>query len=62
MKNDTVVLGLGNPLMADEGIGIEIITILKSASGDLIELRPTIDGSDLSDMLELGQNRQTTGW
>lgn len=38
MKNDTVVLGLGNPLMADEGIGIEIITILKSASGDYPEV------------------------
>jgi len=38
MKNDTVVLGLGNPLMADEGIGIEIITLLKSASGDFPEV------------------------
>lgn len=28
MKNKTVVLGLGNPLMADEGIAIEIVEAL----------------------------------
>ena len=33
MKNKTVVLGLGNPLLADEGIGIEIIEAL-SADAD----------------------------
>lgn len=32
MKNETVVLGLGNPLMADEGIGNELVELLKSTS------------------------------
>lgn len=32
--NDTVVLGLGNPLMADEGIGIAIIEKLNESEGD----------------------------
>lgn len=34
MSKDTIVLGLGNPLMADEGIGIKLIEMLQSASGD----------------------------
>jgi len=32
MSRKTLVLGLGNPLMADEGIGTEIIKKLQSAS------------------------------
>lgn len=28
MRKDIVVLGLGNPLMADEGIGVEVLTNL----------------------------------
>lgn len=32
MKNETVVLGLGNPLMADEGIGNKLIELLQSTS------------------------------
>ena len=34
MTKDTIVLGLGNPLMGDEGIGVKLIEILQSASGD----------------------------
>ncbi len=37
MKKETIVLGLGNPLMGDEGIGIELIEMLQSASGDFPE-------------------------
>ena len=33
----TVVLGLGNPLMADEGVGVRIIEKLQSASRDFPE-------------------------
>lgn len=33
MRNQTVVLGLGNPLMADEGIGNELAELLPSTSG-----------------------------
>jgi len=32
MKNETIVLGLGNPLMGDEGIGNELVELLKSTS------------------------------
>ena len=32
-KNETIVIGLGNPLMADEGIGNELVELLKSTSG-----------------------------
>jgi len=32
MRNETVVLGLGNPLMADEGIGNKLIELLQSTS------------------------------
>ena len=32
MRNETVVLGLGNPLMADEGIGNELLELLQSTS------------------------------
>lgn len=32
MKNETIVLGLGNPLMADEGIGNELVELLRSTS------------------------------
>jgi hydrogenase maturation protease len=28
MLKDTVVLGFGNPLMADEGIGVEVVSLL----------------------------------
>jgi hydrogenase maturation protease len=34
MTKDTIVLGLGNPLMGDEGIGVKVIEMLQSASGD----------------------------
>ncbi len=34
MKNKTVILALGNPLMADEGIAIEIIDALKQDAAD----------------------------
>ncbi len=37
MKKETIVLGLGNPLMGDEGIGIKLIEMLQSASGDFPE-------------------------
>ena len=37
MKKETIVLGLGNPLMGDEGIGIKLIEMLRSASGDFPE-------------------------
>ena len=37
MNTNTIVLGLGNPLMADEGIGIKLIEMLQSASGDFPE-------------------------
>ena len=33
MKKPVIVLGLGNPLMADEGIGTKLIEALKSACG-----------------------------
>jgi hydrogenase maturation protease len=36
MKN-TIVLGIGNPLMCDEGIGIRVIEELQSASGNFPE-------------------------
>lgn len=34
MKKETIVLGLGNPLMADEGIGLKIVHLLMSACGE----------------------------
>lgn len=34
MEKETIVLGLGNPLMADEGIGIKLVKLLKSACGE----------------------------
>jgi hydrogenase maturation protease len=34
MKKETIVLGLGNPLMADEGIGIKLVQLLTSACGE----------------------------
>lgn len=34
MTKDTIVLGLGNPLMSDEGVGIKIIESFISASGN----------------------------
>ena len=37
MKKETIVLGLGNPLMGDEGIGIKLIEKLESASGNFPE-------------------------
>jgi hydrogenase maturation protease len=37
MKKKTIVLGLGNPLMGDEGIGIKLIEKLESASGNFPE-------------------------
>ncbi len=37
MDKQTIVLGLGNPLMGDEGIGIKLIEMLQSASGDFPE-------------------------
>ncbi len=37
MNKKTIVLGLGNPLMGDEGIGIKLIEMLQSASGDFPE-------------------------
>ncbi len=37
MKKETIVLGLGNPLMGDEGIGIKLIEMLQSVSGDFPE-------------------------
>ncbi len=37
MTKETIVLGLGNPLMGDEGIGIKLIEMLQSASGDFPE-------------------------
>jgi hydrogenase maturation protease len=42
MKRSTIVLGLGNPLMADEGIGICLIERLAEAAGD----RPDVDFVD----------------
>jgi hydrogenase maturation protease len=33
MQKDIVVLGLGNPLMADEGIGVEILLRLSQRAG-----------------------------
>jgi hydrogenase maturation protease len=33
MKNDTVVLGLGNPLMSDEGIGVCLVQKLAQQAG-----------------------------
>jgi len=37
MKKETIVLGLGNPLMGDEGIGVKLIEMLKSVSVDFPE-------------------------
>jgi len=37
MTKHTVVLGLGNPLMGDEGVGTRIIEMLQTASGDFPE-------------------------
>ncbi len=37
MKKEAIVLGLGNPLMGDEGVGIKLIEMLQSASGDFPE-------------------------
>lgn len=34
MKKATVVLGLGNPLMADEGVGVCLVERLAEAAGD----------------------------
>ena len=35
MKNETVVIGLGNPLMADEGIGNELVELLRLTSENI---------------------------
>lgn len=37
MARNTIVLGLGNPLMSDEGVGIKIIERFISASADFPE-------------------------
>jgi hydrogenase maturation protease len=37
MNKETIVLGLGNPLMGDEGIGIKLIEMLQSAWRDFPE-------------------------
>lgn len=42
MAKDIVVLGLGNPLMADEGIGIEVVARLQSRAKDF----PDVDFID----------------
>jgi hydrogenase maturation protease len=34
MQKDIVVLGLGNPLMADEGIGVEVVSLLSMRAGE----------------------------
>ena len=38
MNKETIVLGLGNPLMGDEGVGVKLIEMLQSASGDFPEV------------------------
>lgn len=42
MKGSTIVLGLGNPLMADEGIGVCLVELLAEAAGD----RPDVEFID----------------
>ncbi len=42
MKKPTVVLGLGNPLMADEGIGVHLIERLTEFTGE----HPSVDFTD----------------
>ena len=44
MKKDIVVLGLGNPLMSDEGIGVFLIEKL-AASADRPEPRRALIGA-----------------
>jgi hydrogenase maturation protease len=34
MRKDIVVLGLGNPLMADEGVGVEVVSLLSRRAGE----------------------------
>ncbi len=38
MKRSTVVLGLGNPLMADEGIGVRLVERLSKLAADYPEV------------------------
>lgn len=38
MKKATVVLGLGNPLMADEGIGVCLVERLAESAGDYLDV------------------------
>jgi hydrogenase maturation protease len=42
MQKDIVVLGLGNPLMADEGIGVEVVLLLSQMAGRF----PSVDFID----------------
>ena len=38
MKKETIVLGLGNPLMADEGVGTAVIERLSKSAGEFFDV------------------------
>ena len=40
---DTIVLGLGNPLMGDEGVGCRVVELLQSTCGDKLPLVEFVD-------------------
>ncbi|MCD6393497.1 MAG: hydrogenase maturation protease [Planctomycetes bacterium] len=58
MNKETIVLGLGNPLMGDEGIGIKLIEMLQSASGDFPEADFVDAGTGGMSLLHLISDRR----
>lgn len=58
MKKEAIVLGLGNPLMGDEGVGIKLIEMLQSASGDFPEADFVDAGTGGMSMLHLISGRR----
>jgi len=57
MTKNTIVLGLGNPLMGDEAIGVKLIELLQSASGDFPEVDFIDAGTGGMNILHLLANR-----
>ncbi len=58
MKKETIVIGLGNPLMADEGIGVEVVEKLGSACGSLPQVDFIDGGTGGMSLLYLIENRK----
>jgi hydrogenase maturation protease len=47
-QSKTLILGIGNTLLSDEGIGVHILTDLENSSSPVFENVTTMDGGTLS--------------